>query len=90
MIQYAKTKFEIEIGIIRYSGKVEFTYKEGKWALDPRDETQTEMLGWELDFPVMAWDMEEEIEYKVDSDNEFEMVQTWLPIDELFEKALSR
>lgn len=82
-------EFEIEIGVIRYVFEIEFSFYEGKSALDPTEQEDAELAGWDFDGPINAWDMEEEIGYTVENDREVEMIWSRIDIDELFYQAIS-
>lgn len=82
-------EFEIEIGKIRYTFTIEFSYHEGNSAIDPTEQEESELYYWEFVGPIHAWDMEEETEYFVEDEKEIKMIIDWLGIDELFNKALS-
>lgn len=82
-------EFEIEIGKIRYTFEIEFTYYEGNSAIDPTEQEEAELYDWDFDGPIYAWDLEGEFGYIVEDDKELDMLTDWIDIDELFYEAIS-
>lgn len=88
-MQTIRKEYEIEIGKIRYSFEIEFSYYQGIWALDPTDQEPAKLANWEFYNHVMGFDVEEETEFIVANEKEIQMIKDWVCIEDMFNEAVS-
>jgi hypothetical protein len=81
--------FEVQIGHIFYSFTIEFRYYPGTHSIDPTEGEDSELISWDFDGPIHAFDMSKNLDYQVSNQIEISVIKEYIDIYDLFDQAIS-
>jgi hypothetical protein len=82
-------EFEVQIGHIFYNFVIEFWYYPGTHSIDPTEGEEPELVTWDFEGPIQAWDQKNDVSSVVESDYDVQIIKDHIDIYDLFDQAIS-
>jgi hypothetical protein len=82
-------EFNLVVGCVEYSFTIKFWYYEGERSDDPRFGEEDELVDWEFDSQIFAYDLESSSSWEVRDELEIKSLVKKIDVLGLFEEAIS-
>lgn len=88
-MESATKVIELTIGDVTYNFTLEFWYYPGKGSIDPTESEDEELITWDFDGPIEAWNNKTDVGYQVSDPYEIEYIKGNIDAEDEFLKAIS-
>lgn len=88
-MEIAKREKSLSIGDVDYTFVLEFWYWPGNSAIDPAEQEEAQLVTWDFDGPIEAWNNKTDTGYQVSDPFEIEYIKGNISPDDEFHWAIS-